>query len=427
MVGAGVPFAMSHRHYSHMLSVYPLYLVNAEQPGSRALIETSLRHWISFEGALRGYSFTGAASISAGLGKGDDALGYLHDLLVRFIQPNTMYYEAGPVIETPLSAAQSIHDMLCQSWGGVIRIFPAVPAAWGDVVLDDFRTQGAFLVTAVRRHGATDFVKVRSLAGQPCRVRTGITGPLTVRALRGARTPQWTVLPGGDIQIDLPRGVEVLIHRKGHEPDTRVAPVKVTTPAPRWGLPPLPPPGPVVTVDLTAVFNNDGTSNEFSMRDGDFDGTGRTYPAAQLPQTGHLDADGISFPFADGAEGTRNNVVATGQTLALPAGRYKTLHVIGAADTANVSLPATLTYADANTATVPLELTAWLADPNYGETVALRTNLVHTPTGALNLQAALFHQRLPVDPARDLVSITLPTPTGPRPHIFALALEHPTS
>lgn len=29
-----------------------------------------------------------------------------------------MYKEAGPVIETPLSGAQCIHDMLLQSWGG---------------------------------------------------------------------------------------------------------------------------------------------------------------------------------------------------------------------------------------------------------------------------------------------------------------------
>jgi alpha-L-fucosidase 2 len=347
-------------------------------------------------------------------------------LVARFVQPNTMYYEAGPVIETPLSGAQSLHDMLCQSWGGVIRIFPAVPAAWADVTLDDFRTQGAFLVSAVRRAGVTTFVKVHSLAGEPCRVRTGIAGPLTVRALHG-RDPKWRTLPNGDVEIDLPRGAEAVIHRRGTKPDLTIAPVKVTAPAPRWGLPPLPPAGPIVTVDLGAAFNNDGTSNEFSMTDGNFDGTGRTYPAAQLPQTGHLTADGIEFVFFNGAEGTLNNVVAAGQTIALPSGRYNTLHLIGAADTGDASIPVTLTYADGSAASVPLELTAWLSDPNHNESVALRTNLVHTPTGALNLQAALFHQKLAADPTRDLVSLTLPVPAGPRPHIFALALEHPTT
>jgi alpha-L-fucosidase 2 len=236
MIGAGVPFAKSHRHYSHMLSVYPLYLVTWEQPENRALIETSLRHWISFAGALQGYSYTGAASISAQMLRGDDAAFYLAELLRLYIQPNTMYKESGPVIETPLSAAQSVHDMLCQSWGGVIRVFPAVPAAWADVTLHDFRAQGAFLVSAARTGGVTRWVRVASEAGAPCVVRTGIAGTPSVRS-RSGRPLAWRVLPGGDVAIDLPRGEEALIHLAGEEPDLTVAPVPVSAPAPPWGLP----------------------------------------------------------------------------------------------------------------------------------------------------------------------------------------------
>lgn len=150
MIGAGVPFAMSHRHYSHMLAVYPLYEINGSTDAERALIEKSLAHWVGFEGALQGYTFTGAASMSALLGKGEDALKYLGQLMSRFIQANTMYKESGPVIETPLSAAQSLHDMVCQSWGDTIRVFPALPAAWQELTVHDFRTQGAFLLSAVR-------------------------------------------------------------------------------------------------------------------------------------------------------------------------------------------------------------------------------------------------------------------------------------
>jgi alpha-L-fucosidase 2 len=245
MIGAGVPFAKSHRHYSHMLSVYPLYLVNWEQPEHRALIETSLRHWISFAGALQGYSYTGAASISAQMLRGDDAAFYLGELLRLYIQPNTMYKESGPVIETPLSAAQSVHDMLCQSWGGVIRVFPAVPAAWPDVMLHDFRAQGAFLVSASRTGGVTRWVRVASdgrdaggggTAGAPCVLRTGIAGPLAVRT-RSGRPVDWRVLPDGDVAIDLRRGEEALVHPAGVEPDLRIAPVPASGTTPPWGLP----------------------------------------------------------------------------------------------------------------------------------------------------------------------------------------------
>jgi alpha-L-fucosidase 2 len=236
MIGAGVPFAKSHRHYSHMLAVYPLYEVTWEQPENRQLIETSLKHWISFQGALQGYSYTGAASISAQMLRGDDAVFYLDELLRLFIQPNTMYQESGPVIETPLSAAQSLHDMVCQSWGGVIRVFPALPAAWRDIAVHDFRTQGAFLLSAARQDGTTRWVRLRSEAGAPCTVRTDVPGPLAVVDPHG-RPLHWDDLGGGTLRIELPRGREAVIHTAGDRPDFTVRPVAPNAPAPRWGLP----------------------------------------------------------------------------------------------------------------------------------------------------------------------------------------------
>lgn len=122
LIGKDMPYAFSHRHYSHLLAIYPLYLLNTEQPGAVDTIEKSLAFWQSKPKALQGYSCTGASSISSAIGKGNDALSYLNKLFGKFLSPTTMYKEAGPVIETPLSGAQCIHDMLIQSWGGKIRI-----------------------------------------------------------------------------------------------------------------------------------------------------------------------------------------------------------------------------------------------------------------------------------------------------------------
>lgn len=181
MIGRGVPYARSHRHYSHLLMFYPLHLVNAEQPGARSLLEKSVEHWHSIPGNIFAYSFTGAASMYASFGLGDKALEKLDRIFtLRSLRPNTMYKESGPVIETPLSAAQSLHDMLIQSWGGKIRVFPAVPSAWADVSFDSLRAEGAFLVSAVRRGGRTATVAVRSLAGEPCRLVTDMEAPAIV-------------------------------------------------------------------------------------------------------------------------------------------------------------------------------------------------------------------------------------------------------
>jgi len=174
MIGRGVPFDKSHRHYSHLLMIYPLRLINWEQPLNRALIERSLTHWMSMPEALAGYSFTGASSISSAMGKGNDAVRYLHKMLDQHSLSNTMYREAGPVIETPLSVVTSMNEMLLQSWGGIIRVFPAVHTAWKDVAFDKLRTEGAFLVTAARKNQLTKFIMIKSLKGGLCTVKHDI-------------------------------------------------------------------------------------------------------------------------------------------------------------------------------------------------------------------------------------------------------------
>ncbi|WP_202918167.1 glycosyl hydrolase family 95 catalytic domain-containing protein [Streptomyces cavernae] len=241
MIGADTPYAQSHRHYSHLLMVYPLYLVNWDQPEQRELIEKSVVHWHALAGSHRGYSYTGAASLYAMMGRGDTALTYLKkffDPSTRYpCRANTHYTEAGPVIETPLSASQSLHDMLCQSWGGVVRVFPAVPPSWADVTLHDFRTQGAFLVSAVRTGGVTRFVRVRSLAGEPLVLRHGLTGGPVTAVLDDGRPARTRVIDDTTVSIDLPKGREVLLYAGDRQPDLVIAPVPVSEEGAAWGLP----------------------------------------------------------------------------------------------------------------------------------------------------------------------------------------------
>ncbi|GHV11495.1 hypothetical protein FACS1894162_6990 [Bacteroidia bacterium] len=173
-LGANSEFKASHRHYSHLLMIYPLYTVNWEQPENREVITKSVDNWQSMKQWLQGYSFTGSAAMYASMGDGDKALTQLQTLLKKFIQPNTLYKESGPVLETPLAAVASLHDLYLQSWGGKIRIFPAMPTDWKDGSFIDLRTEGAFLVSATRKNGVTTFIQVRSEAGRLCRLQTGM-------------------------------------------------------------------------------------------------------------------------------------------------------------------------------------------------------------------------------------------------------------
>lgn len=222
MIGKEVPYAFSHRHYSHLLAAYPLYLINKEHPAERELIEKSLLYWQGKSGAHQGYSCTGASSISSALGNGNEALVYLDKLFTKFLSVNTLYRESGPVIETPLSAAQSIHDMLLQSWGGKLRIFPAVPDKWKEVAYKDFRAEGAFVVSASRKEGKTEFIAVRSLAGEPCVIVTDLHKPV----FKGKRTFAVTPLADGAYSIDLRKGEEVIVCSAETPADFTIRPVE---------------------------------------------------------------------------------------------------------------------------------------------------------------------------------------------------------
>ena len=213
-ISASVPFARSHRHFSHLLMIYPLAILNPDQPQNHDLVVKSLDHWMGMPAALAGYSYTGASSISSMMGRGDDAARYLDKLLDRRILPNTLYTETGPCIETPLAAAASVNDMLLQSWGGKLRVFPAIPTAWRDVAFDHLRGQGAFLVSAVRRDGRTQWVRITSLAGEPCVVSLDMPAP----AIDGKPL---SPAPGGGFVVPIGQGQTVTIGT----PDAPVAPV----------------------------------------------------------------------------------------------------------------------------------------------------------------------------------------------------------
>lgn len=219
-IGRDVPYAQSHRHYSHLLAAYPLYLLNRETHADSALISQSLAYWQSKRGAHQGYSLTGAASISAALGRGDEALDYLNGLFGRFLSPTTMYRESGPVIETPLSGAQSMHDMLLQSWGGKVRVFPAVPRAWADVAFYGLLTEGAFRVTASRKGGHTEFIEITSQAGEPLTVVTDIERP----EFRSRRTLRVNQVAAHTWKVDLRRNETVVIVPEGASPELVVRP-----------------------------------------------------------------------------------------------------------------------------------------------------------------------------------------------------------
>ena len=178
MIGSNQTVDMSHRHFSHLLGLYPLFQLNPDKKEDKELVVKTVKHWHQIENgkALQGYSFTGASLLYTSLSMGNEALNVMHQFLgdsthKSRIHTNTFYTETGgknPVIETPLSGTAAVINFLLQSWGGKIRVFPATPDSWKEASFDQLRAEGAFLVSAARKNGKTQWVKIQSLAGEPC-------------------------------------------------------------------------------------------------------------------------------------------------------------------------------------------------------------------------------------------------------------------
>jgi len=223
-IGADVAFTKSHRHWSHLLMVHPLHLMDANEPANRELLYKSIHHWLTVDGSrgVYGWSRAAAASLYAALGDGHNAIASIHQHMAdqRFVRPNTMYIEGSPVIECSIVLARSLQDMLLQSHSGNIRIFPAIPREWKDAVFHNLRTEGAFLVSAGRKNGQTEWVRIQSLAGEPCRIAPALAGTVKTSpsvALRQAGN--------GSYELTLAKGDEVLLYAGESVPRPVIAPL----------------------------------------------------------------------------------------------------------------------------------------------------------------------------------------------------------
>ena len=241
MIGQDVPFAKSHRHYSHLFAIWPLRVMDVNPPSTRLLAEQSIRHFTDLEGDNCMFKYTGAASLWATLGNGDQALSWVNRALtllprttrVPTVGPNTLYSENGwPTFESPIAASRNLIDMLMQDANGVISVFPAVPSTWNDASFHDLKAQGAFMVSAVRRDGHTLFVRIKSLAGERCVLRADFSGEIKQAGSRVISLSR----KEGLLELGLKAGEEVVLYTGVTSTLFTVSPLAIATgKANAWG------------------------------------------------------------------------------------------------------------------------------------------------------------------------------------------------
>jgi predicted alpha-1,2-mannosidase len=171
-------------------------------------------------------------------------------------------------------------------------------------------------------------------------------------------------------------------------------------------------------VDLRSAYDHAGAVTPGHPRQGDFDGQGTSYDAGLLPAAGPVTFGGATFQAPDSSAGDRDFVTAHGQTLALPAGNYGKLDLIGAATGGSTGIlgeHAVVTYSDGTTASVLLRFTDWGdAHPGAGDSLALRMRHAVTAQGKrTSTPVSLYRTTLALDAGKTVRSISLPSPAVP--------------
>jgi hypothetical protein len=233
MIGKNVALTSSHRHYSHLMMIYPYKEVDPDDADSRALMEKSVAHWLSMPAALAGYSYTGSASMYAYMRKGDSARNQLDRFLNRHGEINGLYKESGPCFESPHSWVTAFAEMLLQSHNGVVSVFPAMPSSWANASFRNLRAEGAFRLNAVRAGGKTSMIRIISEKGGKVWVETDIPAA----AVDMDRKSEISSFKGRTrIALDMKAGEELVI-RNSQAPSVNSGPVAQTQFADfKWGL-----------------------------------------------------------------------------------------------------------------------------------------------------------------------------------------------
>ena len=228
----GQDLAESHRHHSHLASIYPFCTIDPLSDTHREIVANSLTHWTcQGAGKWTGWCIPWAAILCARCGLTDAAVtwlhwwqdnftnlghGTLHDAdfggtsgmnAGAFTTPDfkrTAAFREIMQMDAGMGAVTAILELLVQCRADGIHVLPGLPKHWRNLSFDGIRTEGAFLVGATVRDGQLSEIRITSLAGGQLNLVHRFTGRWTVNGKRGTgpRLSRHT-RPGDRLHLEL--------------------------------------------------------------------------------------------------------------------------------------------------------------------------------------------------------------------------------
>ena len=224
-IAVGHPYEHSHRHFSHLLAIHPLGLLDKSYGKSDSqIIDASLNTLDKYgPGGWTGYSYSWWANLKARAFDGNGAAKALRIFAECFCLRNGFHANGDQsrsgksgftyrpfTLEGNMAFASGVQEMLLQSHSGVIRVFPAIPSDWKDVSFDKLRAIGAFVVSASLENGDVSLVKVVSEKGGLLRLVNPFKGKFRIAGKKKKITEK-----NGVLELKTRAGEEITLERIG--------------------------------------------------------------------------------------------------------------------------------------------------------------------------------------------------------------------
>lgn len=159
----------SHRHFSHLMCLYPLHLINYDTDKHKEIYHKAIEDIERLGmGMWVGFSYAMCSQIYAMAQMGNAAYEKLRQFADGFVAENgfhlngdfqwkgysTFHYRPF-TLESLFGYCDALQEMLLQEHQGYLHIFPAIPKEWKkrEIAFDKFRSYGGVLVSAKSKEG----------------------------------------------------------------------------------------------------------------------------------------------------------------------------------------------------------------------------------------------------------------------------------
>ncbi|MBE6883589.1 MAG: hypothetical protein E7487_03175 [Ruminococcaceae bacterium] len=162
-----------HRHFSHLIGLYPGNSINAEDtPELFEAAERSLQLRLSCGGGHTGWSRSWTSCLFARLGRAEAAWEHLCCLISDFATNSLLDLHPPRIfqIDGNFGGAAAVSEMLLRSLKRRITLLPALPAAWSEGKFNGFKAKNGFTVSLEWENSLPKTVNIHSALGLPCTI-----------------------------------------------------------------------------------------------------------------------------------------------------------------------------------------------------------------------------------------------------------------